>query len=371
MAASGPVVATQIRTDLLSRCGNHWGEEALVPEREAVVERMGDPHWFETAVPGVVGLNGNETGKGPGIVIRDVENSGIDILWTEGLTGCMGLAILGTDEQGKRDAFFSHARHYDKAVAVDEEDNPMRMAREFVRTHKDIRVFWGTDFNFGDPKQGPEKKAQAQMKLSRELGCWVRENDCVVYSQLSFFPKLGLMTYGKPQEAVARLESKDLETEMRFSRSKCLKDYAPDPVLLGEMEERLRELRMDRQAFFRLRHQDSKRDNKIEILSRVIEAYKVGNLDVLHYFKRSAEQRDNPFLDAASVNAWESRRKEGRTTSQLVEGAFTDALEKIRAMNPQGCGVWESGQSIYNAKDYGKAFPVDEPSEREGLGAHR
>lgn len=190
MAASEPVVLSLVEKDTLFRCGGHWGEETVISEENGVSELIGETDWFETAVAGAIGLDGRHPGKGPGIIIKDVDKSNIEILWTNALTGCMGLAILGTDKiDGTRDAFFAHARHYDKDRAVEEVDNPMRLAHEFVNTHTNIRVFWGTDIFFGrSAAEGDAARREAQRKLSRELGCWVRENDFVMSRELTFFP---------------------------------------------------------------------------------------------------------------------------------------------------------------------------------------
>ncbi|STX28278.1 Uncharacterised protein [Legionella beliardensis] len=333
----------------LRQCGRHWGEDVNLG---ADSSRVGPDAWYETAVLGTVGLNGNNPGEGPGVIIRDIEHKDIDMLWTAGLIGCMGLAITGRDAEGRLDVFFSHARQYDKTTATTDAANPIHLAKEFVDSHDGVRVFWGTDFFVGhDVSTAQVNRHKAQQKLSNDLGCWVRESDCVPASELVFLPKLGLLKQGKPAEVQAELATDpDLAHKVEFSNSKRLSKFMPDPDISGRIELQLAELRMQRNARLRLYHQDGLRDNKIFVLQKVLDAYQVGNIDVLRHYAIHAKEKTSPFADPSGVNVWHA--KEESKTAQLVQEAFADAHTKTYAMGEKGCGLKSDGSNIHNFKEF-------------------
>jgi len=335
----------------LNDCGKHWGENVDLSGSGNIIAHTGDTAFFETTINGVIGMHGNEVGKGPAIIIKDVNNSGIDMIWTNGLTGCMCIAIIGRDESGKLDAFFCHARHYDEKDAVRKPDNPMFLAREFIQTHQDIRVFWGTNFNYGVRDfSGPLKKDEAQKLLSNELGCWVRNDDCVMASELVFFPKLGLLKNGKPKEAYAWARAEDLKARSDFSMSMALSKFAPDAAILIKLEDHLRKLRDEMSSIFRFYPYDSRRTNKILVLEQVIDAYRVGNLDRLRSFADNARNNSSPFRDESTINAWYAR--DDSMTAKLVIEACDDVVRKISSMGSNGCGLRSDGQSIHSFREY-------------------
>lgn len=337
----------------LAECGRHFGED---------VDLTGLPHtgnegWFETSVPGTIGLSGSEPGPGPSIVLKDIEHNPVEMVWTDGLIGCMGLAIIGQDKDGKTDVFFAHARQYDRADAATTPENPIYLAREFVKSHDNVRVFWGTEFHHGCRTQQEYAMAQvarenAQRKLSSDLGCWVRASDCLPSSSMTFLPKEGLLRPGKPLEVMGKLGKEDhLAEKKAFSDSKGLGKFTPDTGILGRMEMHLAEIRMQRQSMVRLYHQDAKRDYKILILSQAIEAYRVGNIDVLRRYAQDAERHVGSFMDPKSVDAWHKTSGES-VTARLVQDAFADACEKTRGMNPTGCGLREDGNDVHDYKEH-------------------
>lgn len=329
----------------LKQCGSHWGKKVDLSGYGPIKSYTGNDSWIETAIDGVIGLHGNEPGNGPGIIIKDVENAGIDLLWTRGLIGCMALAISGKDSNGKLDAFFSHARTYDAKNAVENPDNPMKLARDFIQSHDEIRVFWGTDFNFGVKDfSGPHKKNEAQKLLSRELGCWVRHSDCVVARELVFFPKLGILKDGSPKEAYQWACSENTAIRSKFSGSMILSPFKPDSILLKKLENHLSKLEEDRSSWFRFYLYDSRRSNKIRVLRQTIDAYKVGNFDILRHFAHSAHNKSSPFADPDAENTWGSIKES--TTAMLVLRAFHDAKEKISVMGRNGCGLRSDGNDI-------------------------
>ncbi|VEG91120.1 hypothetical protein [Legionella spiritensis] len=359
----------------LAGCSEHWGEEVDLSGEGVIKAHTGDDTWYETAIPNVIGLNGNNPGKGPGVLIQDVEHSGIDLMWTAGLRGCMGLAILGRDrETGRMDAFFSHARHYDAEDATTDATNPMSIARRFVDSHDDVRVFWGTDFIFGDhPSLAQGKRQDAQKILSNKLGCWVRMSDCVPSDQLVFAPKLGIMRYGTPTEAVEWIRTHKPEERSLFSQSKGLDKFTPDPDIAGRLEMQLMKLRAERSATFRHYAHDSRRDHKILALTQILDAYHVGNFDILRYFARSAANNDSPFQDRTADDTWKPFGES--VTAALAQEAYQDAFTKIKVMGTHGCGLRANGDDIYDHEEFGRVVAAAETAARDeesdGRGAER
>lgn len=354
----------------LNQVGNQWGNN---PDPAILAESVGQEEWFETVVPGVIGLNGNNPGKGPGIIIRDIESSDIDMVWTAGLIGCMGLFIIGRDAAGQTDLFACHARHYNSADAITAPDNPMHLARQFVDTHQDVRVFWGTDFFFGerDVRVAIDKRNTAQQQLSNELGIWVRDSDCVVSKEHCFLPKLALLKDDKPKAAYDWVKSEEaagrLAPRVRFSKSKCLTHFTPDKDILGALDLKQTKIRMDRAAKPRMIHQDNKRDTKLQVLHQVINAYHSGNFDILRYFAEHAKAQTAPYADSKSVNAWASSGES--ETATLCIRAYEDALAKIRAYEITGCGIRPDGQRIFDVEEFDKRFDAA-LEESRGEGAH-
>lgn len=336
----------------LKLCGTQWGTHVDLSGFGSIKAYTGKESWIETAVKGVIGIHGNEPGNGPGILIQDVEHTNIDIIWTSGLIGCMALAIQGRDKNGLLDVFFCHARKYDEKDAINNPDNPMKLARDFIKTHDDIRVFWGTDFNFGVKDfSGPLKKSETQKLLSKELGCWVRNNDCVVSQELVFFPKLGIMKEGSPRKAYQWACSQQIALRSEFSKSMVLSLFIPDSMILKKLEKHLIQLQNDRSSAFRFYLYDSRRTNKINVLKQVLDAYKVGNFDVLRHFARAAEKKLSPFVDPDAVNTWSARKES--LTAKLVLETYLDTREKILAMGQNGCGLRADGNDISSYSEYG------------------
>lgn len=121
-------------------------------------------------------VSGLEVGTGAGATICDLDEkpSSLEYVYTDGLMGCMGLSITGTRvADGKRDMFFTHSRRwsdYKDNPAVPEND-PLRAAQDFIRTHININVFYGS----GDHAIGPgwPDVDEEAMYLSNILGVHV------------------------------------------------------------------------------------------------------------------------------------------------------------------------------------------------------
>ncbi|MCE0724298.1 hypothetical protein [Legionella resiliens] len=335
----------------LNQCGSHWGKNVDLSGAGPIKVYTGEESWMESAIDGVIGLHGNEPGNGPAVIIKDIKHAGVDLLWTSGLIGCMALAILGTDAESKQDVFFCHARKYDAKNAIKTPGHPMKLARDFVQSHNEIRVFWGTDFNFGVKDfSGPHKKNEAQKLLSRELGCWVRNIDCVIAKELVFFPKLGIVKDGSPREAYRWIRSEDITLRTRFSSSMALSPFIPNRDLLRKLETHLAELKNDRSSWFRFYLYDSRRSNKIRALNQILDAYRVGNLDILRHFAQNANNKTSPFLDPNAVNTWSPKNKS--ITAKLALATFYDAKDKILEMGASGCGLRSDGSSISSHHEY-------------------
>lgn len=340
----------------LNKCGRHWGMDSEIAVSDVINVIVGKETWIETAVRGVIGIHGNEPGKGPAIIIRDIESAGTEMLWTSGLRGCMCLAIQGRDATGKLDVFFAHARYYDDQHAETDPNNPIKLAREFVCSHSGIRVFWGTDFNFGTRDgNGPARKHEAQIVLSKKLGCWVRMSDCIVYHSLVFFPKLGILKDGSPREAydwlcLSHAKQGYLSSIAAFSQSMALDRFVADSAILKNLEDHLAEIQADLSSVFRFYLYDARRSNKILALKHVIDAYRVGNFDILRHFGRSATSVVSPFRDEAAVNAW-SATSESLTAKYIIE-AYQEAKTQILSMNRHGCGLRPDGSDIHSHTEY-------------------
>lgn len=159
-----------------------------------------------TKTPGVIGLGAPEHCSGMAVVIENIEDTNIDILWTDGLAGCLAIAIIGLNEKtGKKDIFFSHASYWDAEDAATNKDNPIYYARQFVDSHGPCRILIGTDIE--KLNRAGYNMAYAKYKLSKDLGCPVTCE--AARHTLSFFPKLGIMRIGNPATAVYHLKRQD------------------------------------------------------------------------------------------------------------------------------------------------------------------
>lgn len=301
----------------LFQCGQHWGKEVDLSQ---ITHFSGKSEAFETSISGVIGINGNEPGQGPFCILHDIENSPIDMIWTAGLTGCIGLAISGRDTTGQLNVFFSHARHYDKSDAAHDENNPIYWARRFVNDHQNVRIFWGSDFFFGTrhAHEGTHQRQQAQIKLSNALGCWVRLNDSIISHELVFLPKLGLLKPGRPSEVHVQLKKEaDLHHKIAFSQCKSLKQFEFDRTLKERIDEKLQLAKKTRGKSIRFYFRDQFRDTKIEVLQLLSDAYCVGNFDIIQHLAVFARRGESPF--SGSKN-----RGISSTTAKLVLAAFED-----------------------------------------------
>lgn len=335
----------------LRQCGFRWGEDVDLSGSSIIKRYVGQSTWIETAIEGVIGMHGNEPGKGPAIIIQDVEHSDIEMIWTNGLIGCMCIAITGRDEFGKLNVFFTHARSYDSKDAINDPTNPMHLACIFIESHRNIRIYWGTDFNFGvNGFAGYAKRIEAQKLLSNALGYWFRESDCVTARSLVFFPKFGILKDGNPREAYAWARSQDLNARYEFSRSKELSQFIPDPNILKEIHDHLIKIQNDRTSWVRFYLYDARRSNKIIVMEYIINAYLVGNLDILRYFAKHAVNKSSPFIDESGANAWDSL--DASATRSLVLKAYHDAKQKIQTMGMNGCGLNPDGSDIHTFKEY-------------------
>lgn len=188
-----------------------------------------------TKTPGVIGLGAPEHCSGMAVVIENIEDTDIDILWTDGLAGCLAIAIIGLNEKtGKKDIFFSHASYWDTEDAAANKDGPIYYARQFVDSHGPCRILIGTDIE--KLNRAGYNMAYAKRKLSKDLGCPVLCE--AARHTLSFFPKLGIMKIGNPTTAVYHLKKQDPSDFLRQTTESEKKFYLhpePNQRLLAEL----------------------------------------------------------------------------------------------------------------------------------------
>ncbi|MDI9817818.1 MULTISPECIES: hypothetical protein [unclassified Legionella] len=194
-------------------------------------------------------------------------------------------------------------------------------------------------------------------------------SDCVPSGQLVFAQKLGIMRYGTISEAAEWIRTHEPRERARFSQSKGLDRFIPDPDIIGRLEIQLMELRAARSATFRHYAHDSRRDHKILALNQILAAYHVGNFDILRYFARSAANNDSPFQDRTADDTWKPFGKS--VTATLAQEAYRDALDKIRVMGMHGCGLRADGDEIYDHREYRHAVAAAEDAARETEGEAR
>jgi hypothetical protein len=326
----------------LNQCGINWQKDSEKPaayDNSAELsqfEYVGDSNLFETSIDGVIGLNGKAKYEGPGILLRDVENLQVDMLWTNGLIGCMGLAILGRDEEGKLDAYFTHAKHYDKENATNNPKNPMYHAKRFVDSHDSIRVFWGTDFFFGknttiEKFQGEKDRQKAQQVLSNKLGCWVKMEDCITSRESTFLPKLCLMKKGMPNQVYKYVKKSDkngnLVIDVQESKNKCLEKFETDSEILFRLKDKLQKIKG---KGFLKKHifQRNKYKYKSMVIADVLCAYEVGNLDALKHCAVFAKHNRAPY-GGKSAQAWAPH--DNSDTKELVITVCEAANQQILA----------------------------------------
>jgi hypothetical protein len=190
-----------------------------------------------TKTSGVIGLGAPEHCSGMAVVIESIEDTNIDILWTDGLAGCLAIAIIGLNEKtGKKDIFFSHASYWDTEDAATNKNNPIYYARQFVDSHGPCRILIGTDIE--KLNRAGYNMAYAKCKLSKDLGCPVTCE--AARHTLSFFPKLGIMQLGNPATAVNNLKRKnpkDLLRNIAESEEKFYSHPEHDRGLLVELQD--------------------------------------------------------------------------------------------------------------------------------------
>lgn len=341
------------------------GGEQLVNITDERYEYVGDLGLFDTSVPGVIALNGGlEASKGPGIVIKDIATAPIKMMWTDSLTGCIALSMTGINkETGKKDAFFAHMRHWDSAHAEDEDGNPMKLAKQFVESHRDIRLHWGTDFFFGkrgDVAAGMAERNLAQRLLSHKLGFWVRDGDCVVSKIHTFIPSHEVVYPNKPAEAndtmLREAKRGRLQKRIEHGEAKKTKRFEPDVDVLGRLRIKREAIRIQLHATISNPFLASRRRNKIEVLDRVIKAYESGNLDDLCLFARHAEAGTSPYTNHDISNAWNAvgESETVRLTLEAYESAKTITMES----NELHGGLKPDGTPYVSDDDYASRRPI-------------
>ncbi len=321
---------------------------------------------------------GSEQSSGIAMVIPDLEQVNIEALSTYDLTGCIGLAIRGTNKKtGKEAAFFGHMSVYD--ANLENNQNNMKHAIDFVREHKGLLIFWGTELladkeeaskktqvtksdkesdvkkkiaqNWGNDEKLRKQEAEAhiqqglaQKDLSNALGVWVRSNSFVRGKELTFFPHLPMLVMGEVPQAVTQCFSDKWQNQVindlySISSLHKLEQFQCDHKILQDINDYLRELKEKNDSTIRKIFYADRRKMKIELLDRAAKAYEIGDFDTLHAMKtESSPMKDVPNSSLAFAG-YKSRTKD------LVHQAWEDSLQKKRAEPTQG-GLTYNGEHI-------------------------
>ncbi len=347
---------------------------------------------------------GAEKSFGCALVIPDLEQVNIEALSTYDLTGCIGLAMRGTNkETGKQAAFFGHLACYD--TNLDKEQNPMRQAIDFVTHHKDLIIFWGTEIasdtdednkvglhsdkaTASGPKNNEAQKMAerwekdgvvrakensariqqglAQQDLSSTLGVWVRSNTFVKGKELTFFPHLPILVTGEAPQAVAQCFSDQWHCRVindlySISSLHQLKQFQCDHDILRDINTHLHELKETNDRLLRNYFHDDRRQMKIDVLERVAKAYRVGDFDTLH----TMATQKSPLIDkSGSSLAFAGKNNQ---TQRLVQQAWKDSLQK-KLKEPNRGGLTSQGEHIlgrdnFNIQKDMKAFLQQKKTE--------
>jgi len=228
-----------------------------------------------TKTPGVIGLGAPEHCSGMAVEIENIEDTDINILWTDGLAGCLAIAIIGINEKtGTKDIFFTHASHWNHADAVSNKENPIYYARQFVDLHGPCRIVIGTDVE--KLKHSGYDMTYAKRKLCKDLGCPVLCESA--YATLSFFPKLGIMIKGNPATAVYQLREKnptDFLNQLAECKEKFYSHPKPNPELLDQLQVAIQHAKNTGFSNWLL-GLNEKRQNIVNYLESIRDAY-IGN----------------------------------------------------------------------------------------------
>lgn len=229
-----------------------------------------------TKVRGVLGLGAPVKCNGRAIEIMNIEDTKMGILWTDGLSGCLAIAILGRNAQGKTDVFFTHASGWTEPNASTDPNNPISHAHQFIKSHAPCRVFWGTDF--GKLEEGTNlDKVAARLKLSKALEYPILPDEDFMHgSKFCFFPKLGVLTQGNPQQGMQWLQKQctvgKLGKLVDEGNKRFMSTPAPDKQMLELVDDAAKQVRC---KFI------EKNKKKLAYLQNLRDAYSVNNIKEL------------------------------------------------------------------------------------------
>ncbi|QIV93902.1 hypothetical protein [Allofrancisella frigidaquae] len=291
------------------------------------IEIYGDKHYIEmdkTYKTHLIVGPGSEKTSGCAVFISNIEFSHITTISTHDLTGCQCITIYGRSQHGTFDIFFAHSRLYDKY-----DDEIIKKAREFIKTHNQNQLYWGTESRLDtNPRD-------AQIKLSKNLGCWVRDSHYIGTKEITFFPTLGFATEGYREKAVRYLRNGWLDSGIIESKQHTIEAFEPAPEISEEIQEYLKGLEKKNGKFFRRVWHDSRRKDKIDKMNRLLPSYRCGNLNVLIDMQKNTED--------ISVQGWK-----GIKAKQLTIKAARDAVARTRALDPNyNCGIKKDGTEIF------------------------
>lgn len=286
-----------------------------------------------TKTPGVIGLGAPEHCGGMAVVIENIEDTDIDLLWTDGLCGCLAVAIIGINEKtGKKDVFFTHASYWDTADATTNKNNPIYYARQFVNSHGPCRILIGTDIE--KLQRGGYNMAYAKRKLSKDLGCPV---SCeAAHHTLSFFPKLGIIQLGNPATAVHNLKRespKNLLKHIAESEKKFYLHPEPNRELLVELQDAILDAKNTgcccSWLFGRFFGQNEKSQKIVNYLESMKDAYIGNNIEEMELTRNSLKGLKLNKFEREYVqlcNSLIQDRKQVASDPELMEHDHLDSI---------------------------------------------
>ena len=253
-----------------------------------------------------VALVVGESGAGPSIIVRDLSKTNLQMIWTDGLIGCMGLAIVGYDKATQReDLFFSHARQWDDQSELSQ-TNPIVLARAFIKSHDHIRIFWGTQTH--SQNHVSYTTEEQQRMLSNQLGVWAEMENNVAASCLGFSIRHRAMMHiaNKTQPTheknfyIARTRRWNIATHNKIKNT-YKSPFAPDFQREFQLKTIYHSIGKYVQKLFCWDR--TKKRMKLSLIQKLMNAYHIGNMDVLRALNQEVTFSKRTDLSRASKTA--------------------------------------------------------------------
>ncbi|AJC48454.1 hypothetical protein IB642_03220 [Allofrancisella guangzhouensis] len=302
------------------------------------IEIYGDRSFIEVGKTHITVGPGSEKTSGCAVFIPNIELSRITTISTHSLTGCQCIAIYGRSQYGSVNVFFAHSRLYDKS-----DDEIINKAREFIKTHHQNQIYWGTDFSaVVNADRLHDFICETQITLSINLGCWARLSHCIRTHETTFFPHLGFATAGNHYKALQNLNKGWLNNDIINSKYSTIETFEPNITIISTINKHLKLLNEKSNSFFRRVWHDQRRERKILVLNDLLTSYCCGNLDRLVGMRKNTEQQYNDLAWLGTNN----------TTKRLVIQATEDAISRTRAFDKVNyCGIKEDGSEYFRNEE--------------------